>query len=1369
MQINTYMKHKGGVKEKVAHQPVHDGLQEQGIMEPNEKSQDGPRQCLGLSTRQALSRLKEQLSSALAAHQQQKKSVGLWKGWRRSFLYHANRSSCFHWPGAALMLLATLLLLCCHGSQPEGSQGSEIGNACALFLLIFLDLFLMRRLEMLKENEVEGRLMRIIAGIDDVLSSVYEPIWEDSLYPDLYMPTAHSWSLHWAYRDGRLVNLPVSLLVDGDVIALRPGQESFASLRGMKDDEHIVLEPGDLFPPFSPPPSPHAEGKKVPHDPQQHHLFRILKTPVMDNVRNWLDQALTHPVTALDNERFTVQSVMLIYAVPSIAITFLVVNVLRLLFHTPGIPPALYAVLQLQVNAVLPVLPLLFPVMWILVMALGEARVLAQMSKTSPSALIAKFSEDTLSSYTETVSAQEMLRCMCSHFMRVLVGRSDTLPYTSSLLHGLGSVTVLCCVDKQGVLSWPNPSPETVLFFSGRADHATDRHEDCTDQMSLRSYCQAELDDEPQEMVALLANTEILQLVNEQEIAERPGDPNKLPETQRKEHIRHKHASGSNVSFSQDAGGQLNSEVDDYVCDCHLEMLRLSQDQQNPQSIQFDESNWQFHLSSLKPIGLNVLLNLCNPGVTTTLCRFSDHLRHIALQETHCSVLPGHIPWGLCDFSRLIGFTPGAKDLFKLQNHVALYHHPSDETAKETMLTKFPAATKHRPLLSHMISLFVRDVTTNTEQMLSHGTADIILEACTDFWDGADIYPLSGSDRKKVLDFYQRACLSGYCSAFSYKPMHYSLSSHLHGKCIELLHAPGQGSLAASCDPGSTPLKISGRHDSWSSDGIGEVVEDMAQALSGQIFMGMVSSQYQARLDIVRLIDGLVNACIRFVYFSMEDELRSKVFAEKMGLETGWNCHISLTPNGEEPECEVPPCSPSHAGSMRDDLHQASREDAEGMLLMEDEGPSDMISFQPTDSDVPSFLEDSNRAKLPRGIHQVRPHLQNIDNVPLLVPLFTDCTPETMCEMIQIMQEYGEVTCCLGSSANIRNSGLYLQSDISISLDPLYPSRCSWEMFGYVSGTLRTTATEKLAPLQLSSALNSLPCSMSFRQEECVGLIRLIEQARHSTYGIRKCFLFLLQCQLTLVIVQFMACLFQLPPLLSTTDILWLSCFVYPLLSVSLLGKPPDNSIMTVATGKNLHSIPKKTQHYFLVCFLVKFIPSCSCCILCFWFSLEKFCDISSYSNTTNCTGITVYSDSLGAPDWFGSFSGALLLAQKLSVCLIVLHTVIISISHVHRSKALWKRSPFRNRWWSLTLPILFLAQGLQTAIDLKLWTNSASPLTFHPKDIPLISWLLGTISLIIVLVINELVKLHEIRVRVRYQKRQKLQFETKLGMNSPF
>ena len=96
------------------------------------------------------------------------------------------------------------------------------------------------------------------------------------------------------------------------------------------------------------------------------------------------------------------------------------------------------------------------------------------------------------------------------------------------------------------------------------------------------------------------------------------------------------------------------------------------------------------------------------------------------------------------------------------------------------------------------------------------------------------------------------------------------------------------------------------------------------------------------------------------------------------------------------------------------------------------------------------------QAKLPRGIDNIRPHLQDVDNVPLLVPLFTDCTPEGsqvdheilsdpykctqylfICcmfsatrEMIEIMQEYGEVVCCSGSSLNVANVGIFNQADI---------------------------------------------------------------------------------------------------------------------------------------------------------------------------------------------------------------------------------------------------------------------------------------------------------------------------------------------------
>ncbi|KAJ8399770.1 hypothetical protein AAFF_G00408750 [Aldrovandia affinis] len=1348
-------------------------------MELQDKKQEGDVTPLGLSSGQALGTLRDQLSSLLEQHQKQgRRRPGLQDLWAKRFLHHNNRHSSFHWPGAALTLLVVLGLLCCYGSQPQGSHGIEMVNAGALFLLLILNLLLVRRQERLKKSEMVRRLRSIVSQLDNTLEGCAgEPLrWSPSLYPDLYTPSSPSWSLHWTYRDDQLVNLPVSLLVEGDIIALRPGQESFVSLRGIKDDEHIVLEPGDLFPPFSPPPSPRGNEKRAPQSPQQCRLFRVVRTPILDTVRNSLDLALSRPITALDNERFTVQSVMAKFACPAVLVAFFTANTVRFFFDAPSLTPGSFNFIQLQMMGVLPVLPLLFPVMWVLVNAYGEARVLAESSRNSPAGLLAKFSEDTLSSYTEVVSSQEMLRCVWRHFVSVLQGESQTLCYTSSLLHALGSVTVLCCVDKQGVLSWPNPSPETVLFFSGRMELPHDSQDDLRDDLSVGSFCRMEGDedrDEGQEGEALLCMPMLESSPHtglEQEPSETSHDTARSSDTMRPRRPpqapRAKHPSGSNVSFSHDTeGGEEDPsqpcgldvgccEAEDFVCDYHLEMLSLSQDQQNPVSIQFDDSGWQGHLPSLKPLGLNILLNLCNASVTKQLCRFSDHLSNLALQESHGAVLPGHVPWGLCELSRLIGFTPGARELFKQENHLALYQMPSDEKTKDSAQRRPQHFTKRQPPISHLISLFVRDGTTSNVQMLSHGSADLILEACTDFWDGADIYPLSGSDRKKVLDFYQRACLSGYCSAFAYKPMQVSLSPQLNGKCVELTSGPA---LFSGVDlPSTTPIKHGSRRSSWSSDeGIGEVVEK--------------EDCFQARLDTVRLIDALVNACIRFVYFSMEDELRSKVFAEKMGLETGWNCHISLTPNGDG-HCDVGPSSPSHAGSLHEDLHQDSRDEAEGPLLLEEEGHSDLTSFQPTDSDVPSFLEDCNRAKLPRGIHQVRPHLKNIDNVPLLVPLFTDCTPETMCEMMKIMQENREVTCCLGSSANFRNSCLFLQSDLSIALDPLYPSRCSWETFGYATSSGMNGDDEGLSPMGLSGQLNSLACSVTFHQGESVSMVKLIEQARHTTYGIRKCFLFLLQCQLTLVIIQFVACLAQLPPPMNITDILWLSCFCYPLLSMSFLGKQSDSSVMSVATGKNLDAIPRKTQQYFLGCFLLKFSLTVCAYLLGLGFTLHEMCSRpGSVNSTINCSHILTVSSAPDAPQWFGDLSNGLLLSQKVMAGFLALHTVVISLSYVHRSQPLWRKSPFSNTWWCLTVPVVLLGQVVQATVDFQLWQDRSSKVNFSLRDIPMLVWLLVSLSPLLVVLVNEAVKVHEIRVRVRYQKRQKLQFETKLGMNSPF
>lgn len=206
----------------------------------------------------------------------------------------------------------------------------------------------------------------------------------------------------------------------------------------------------------------------------------------------------------------------------------------------------------------------------------------------------------------------------------------------------------------------------------------------------------------------------------------------------------------------------------------------------------------------------------------------------------------------------------------------------------------------------------------NSLQMLTQGTADIILDCCDDFWDGHDLRPLGAQERKRAQDFYQRNALTAYCTAFSYRPLRHGIFGAL-GQCSCYMELPPEsaykstahrdherGGIFCTFDVSqSNPERpASGLQHSISSDSLlfseNNKEEDICdvdgcfEMQCHQIFIGMVTMQYQAQTDIVQLIERLERACIRFVHFSKENELRSRVFSEKMGLESGWNCHISL-------------------------------------------------------------------------------------------------------------------------------------------------------------------------------------------------------------------------------------------------------------------------------------------------------------------------------------------------------------------------------------------------------------------------------------------------------------------------------------------
>lgn len=63
---------------------------------------------------------------------------------------------------------------------------------------------------------------RNISLISEYQSTV---LWSAENYPHLHSPLSPCITLQWTLRDGNTVNLPWSLLVQGDVILLKPGQK----------------------------------------------------------------------------------------------------------------------------------------------------------------------------------------------------------------------------------------------------------------------------------------------------------------------------------------------------------------------------------------------------------------------------------------------------------------------------------------------------------------------------------------------------------------------------------------------------------------------------------------------------------------------------------------------------------------------------------------------------------------------------------------------------------------------------------------------------------------------------------------------------------------------------------------------------------------------------------------------------------------------------------------------------------------------------------------------------------------------------------------------------------------------------------------
>jgi hypothetical protein len=113
----------------------------------------------------------------------------------------------------------------------------------------------------------------------------------------------------------------------------------------------------------------------------------------------------------------------------------------------------------------------------------------------------------------------------------------------------------------------------------------------------------------------------------------------------------------------------------------------------------------------------------------------------------------------------------------------------------------------------------------------------------------------------------------------------------------------------------------------------------------------------------------------------------------------------------------------------------------------------------------------------------------------------------------------------------------------------------------------------------------------------------------------------------------------------------------------------------------------------------------------------------------------------------------------RLNMTALTAHILLVSLSFVSRTDHLWNLKP-RKSW-----PILVAGSAILGAQALFLLVS----LAVSEVSVPALAWIIYVSATPLVCLFNELIKRQEIKVNVRFQKRARLEFGTKLGINSPF
>jgi PREDICTED: similar to lethal (2) k05819 CG3054-PA len=336
-------------------------------------------------------------------------------------------------------------------------------------------------------------------------------------YPNLYLPQSPCISLQWTYRDNKRINLPSVLLAKGDVISLCPGHPAPGHCCDIKSSEftgstaNMELQAGDIFSPSLDHESSAFVSPRL-RKAVKPIKFMMLETPFIANLKLVLERSWKRPATLYEKERhifiakYSEQILIPVIWIIAFLADFLPYKYFETNINFKVWSQSSYLLLLRPSLCLLPLLPLTLPCTWLLVNVYGAAHLFnliksrpmitdplntTNLNLNSPGSAISAFNLKSKKNFKEnyfddfetnssgdvvspfTMTWREVFKSVFS----LIFCKDGNVWRSANFLHVFGSITALCCVDKKGILSWPNPAADKVFFLNSNRDKSTCVHD----------------------------------------------------------------------------------------------------------------------------------------------------------------------------------------------------------------------------------------------------------------------------------------------------------------------------------------------------------------------------------------------------------------------------------------------------------------------------------------------------------------------------------------------------------------------------------------------------------------------------------------------------------------------------------------------------------------------------------------------------------------------------------------------------------------------------------------------------------------------------------------------------------------------------